>query len=54
MAHRKHKIFRYLGKWFAICGSCPATVCFGPHWSAARDLLTLHVEEHRPLTTADA
>lgn len=51
----KHQIFnlRFGGYWCATCATCPE-VLLATRWSGALGLLTLHVREHRPLTTVDS
>jgi len=46
---RKHRITKCGQNWYGDCGVCTRPV-WHPSWSAARDLLILHVQEHQPLT----
>ena len=45
----KHRITKSGQNWYGDCGTCMHAV-WNPRWSAAVDLLTLHVQGHQPLT----
>ena len=45
----RHRISKYGKNWYGDCGICMRSV-WNQHWSATRDLLTLHVQDHQPLT----
>jgi len=45
----RHRISKYGQNWYGDCGICMRSV-WNPYWSATRDLLTLHVQDHEPLT----
>jgi hypothetical protein len=46
---RRHSIFKYGQNWYGNCGICTRPV-WSQHWSGAFGLLTIHVQEHQPLT----
>ncbi len=49
VTRKKHRVFKYSYLWFGRCGRCAETfnsTC----WSGAVGLLSIHVNEHAPLT----
>lgn len=50
---RRHSIYKYGQNWYGDCGICTRPV-WSPHWSGAFGLLTIHVQEHQPLTEQSA
>lgn len=55
LTHGKHRIYRYNGTWYSICGRCTRPL-MGVTWGVATGLLRLHVEGHEyvdnPLSAA--
>ena len=45
----KHRLYKYSQNWYGDCGICMRAL-WSPRWVSTLGLLTLHVQEHQPLT----